>query len=46
MDIVFLVIAAVISGAEGWEAIETFGEERTHSYGLFPMPDARCEDIP
>jgi predicted transposase YbfD/YdcC len=28
MDIVFLVIAAVISGAEGWEAIETFGEEK------------------
>jgi DDE family transposase len=25
MDILFLVIAAVISGAEGWEAIETFG---------------------
>jgi predicted transposase YbfD/YdcC len=28
MDILFLVIAAVISGAEGWEAIETFGEEK------------------
>jgi predicted transposase YbfD/YdcC len=28
MDIVFLVIAGVISGAEGWEAIETFGEEK------------------
>jgi predicted transposase YbfD/YdcC len=28
MDIVFLVIAAVIRGAEGWEAIETFGEEK------------------
>jgi DDE_Tnp_1-associated/Transposase DDE domain len=27
LDILFLVIAAVISGAEGWEAIETFGEE-------------------
>jgi predicted transposase YbfD/YdcC len=28
LDILFLVIAAVISGAEGWEAIETFGEEK------------------
>jgi predicted transposase YbfD/YdcC len=28
MDILFLVIAAVISGAEGWEAIETFGKEK------------------
>jgi predicted transposase YbfD/YdcC len=28
MDILFLVIAAVISGAEGWEAIEAFGEEK------------------
>ena len=28
MDILFLVIAAVISGAEGWEAIETFGQEK------------------
>jgi predicted transposase YbfD/YdcC len=28
MDILFLVIAAVISGAEGWEGIETFGEEK------------------
>jgi DDE_Tnp_1-associated len=28
MDILFLVIAAVISGAEGWEAIETCGKEK------------------
>jgi hypothetical protein len=28
MDILFLVIAAVISGAEGWEAIEPFGQEK------------------
>jgi hypothetical protein len=28
MDILFLVIAAVISGAEGWEAIETFGKAK------------------
>src|ERR687894_2969669 len=28
MDILFLVIAAVIGGAEGWEAIETFGKEK------------------
>jgi hypothetical protein len=28
MDILFLVIAAVISGAEGWEAIETFGQKK------------------
>jgi predicted transposase YbfD/YdcC len=28
MDILFLVIAAVISGAEGWEAIEAFGQEK------------------
>jgi DDE_Tnp_1-associated len=28
MNILFLVSAAVISGAEGWEAIETFGEEK------------------
>src|SRR5947199_4682130 len=28
MDILFLVIAAAISGAEGWEAIETFGQEK------------------
>ena len=28
MDTLFLVIAAVISGAEGWEAIETFGQEK------------------
>jgi hypothetical protein len=27
-DSVFLVMAGVISGAEGWEAIETFGEEK------------------
>src|ERR687895_2215918 len=28
IDILFLVIAAVLSGAEGWEAIETFGKEK------------------
>jgi hypothetical protein len=28
LDTLFLVIAAVISGAEGWEAIETFEEEK------------------
>jgi predicted transposase YbfD/YdcC len=28
LDILFLVIAAVISGAEGWEAIEAFGQEK------------------
>jgi hypothetical protein len=28
MDILFLVIAAAISGAKGWEAIETCGEEK------------------
>jgi hypothetical protein len=28
MDILFLMIAAVISGAEGWEAIETCGKEK------------------
>ena len=28
MDIVILVICAVISGADGWEAIEEFGKEK------------------
>src|SRR5687768_5410258 len=28
LDILFLMIATVISGAEGWEAIETFGKEK------------------
>jgi hypothetical protein len=28
MDILLLVIAAVISGAEGWGAIEAFGQEK------------------
>ena len=28
MDIVILVICAVISGADGWEAIEQFGKEK------------------
>jgi predicted transposase YbfD/YdcC len=28
MDIVILVICAVVSGAEGWEAIEEFGKEK------------------
>lgn len=27
-DILFLSIAAVVSGAQGWEAIETFGKEK------------------
>jgi hypothetical protein len=27
MDIIILTICAVISGAEGWEAIEQFGNE-------------------
>jgi hypothetical protein len=41
MDILFLVIAAVISGAEGWEAIETFGKAKLdwlRTY--FPSPTA------
>lgn len=28
IDIIVLAICAVISGAEGWEAIEAFGEEK------------------
>jgi hypothetical protein len=28
MDIIILTICAVISGAEGWEAIEQFGNEK------------------
>ncbi len=28
LDIVVLVICAVISGADGWEAIEDFGKEK------------------
>ena len=28
MDIVILAICAVISGADGWEAIEQFGKEK------------------
>jgi hypothetical protein len=28
MDIVILVVCAVISGADGWEAIEDFGKEK------------------
>ncbi len=28
LDIIILTICAVISGAEGWEAIETFGKEK------------------
>jgi hypothetical protein len=28
LAILFLVMAAVISGAEGWEAIESFGQEK------------------
>jgi predicted transposase YbfD/YdcC len=47
MDIVFLVIAGVISGAEGWEAIETFGEEKLEwlrKYFLFAngVPSHDC----
>ena len=29
MDIIILTVCAVISGAEGWEAIEQFGNEKT-----------------
>jgi DDE_Tnp_1-associated/Transposase DDE domain len=35
MDILFVVIAAVISGAEGWEAMETFGEEKLDWLGKY-----------
>jgi hypothetical protein len=28
MDIMVLVIGGIISGAEGWEAIEEFGHEK------------------
>jgi hypothetical protein len=28
LDIIVLTLCAVISGAEGWEAIEQFGEEK------------------
>ena len=30
LDIIILTICAVISGAEGWEAIEAFGKEKQH----------------
>jgi hypothetical protein len=36
MDILFLVIAAVISGAEGWEAIEAFGQEKLNWLWCYP----------
>jgi predicted transposase YbfD/YdcC len=47
MDILFLVIAAVISGAEGWEAIEGFGQEKLswlRNYFLFAngVPSHDC----
>jgi DDE_Tnp_1-associated len=29
LDIIILTICAVISGAEGWEGIEQFGQEKT-----------------
>ncbi|PMJ05897.1 hypothetical protein BCU63_10465, partial [Vibrio splendidus] len=37
-DIIFLTIAAVIAGAEGWEDIEDFGEDNLEwlrQYGDF-----------
>ncbi len=46
-DIIFLTIAAVIAGAEGWEDIEDFGEDNLEwlrQYGDFkqgiPVHDA------
>jgi hypothetical protein len=41
MDILFLVIATVISGVEDWEAIETFGEEKLDWLRKY-FPFAKC----
>lgn len=35
MDILFLVISGVISGAEGWEAIEAFGNAKIEWWRRF-----------
>ncbi len=48
MDILFLVISGVISGAEGWEAIEEFGNAKIEwlrrffplSMGYLPMTES------
>lgn len=36
-DIILLTISAVVSGAEGWEDIEMFGEERLDWLKLYVL---------
>ena len=40
VDVMFLVISAIMSGAEGWNDIETYGDSKIDSVSIAPLPTA------